>query len=93
LTETDETKRWTEKFKEVKRNEKGMKIRIVAANNHYGGYGPGTVDIFRQNMDLEKLSFENVDIEKINRELEQENRFRFKAKNKGKQKTLTDFIK
>jgi len=30
--------------------------------------------IFRQNMDMEKLSFENVDIAKINRELKQEPR-------------------
>jgi len=39
----------------------------VAANNHYGGYGAGTVDIFRKNMDLESLSFENVDTDKIKR--------------------------
>lgn len=35
---------------EVKQNERDAKIAIVAANNHYGGYGPETVDIFRENM-------------------------------------------
>lgn len=49
----------------------------MAANNHHRGYGPGTVDIFRQNMDMEKLSFENVDIAKINRDLELEMKFNF----------------
>ena len=42
---------------EVKQNEKDAKIAIVAANNHYGGYGPGTVDIFRENMDMAKTIF------------------------------------
>jgi len=32
-------------------------------------------------MDLEKLSLDNVDIAKINRELELEKRFSFKAQN------------
>jgi hypothetical protein len=67
-------------MKDVGQNEKGVKIGIVAANNHYGGYGPGTVDIFRHNMDMEKLSFENVDIAKINRLLEDENSFNFNGK-------------
>jgi hypothetical protein len=45
---------------EVKQNEKDAKIAIVTANNHYGGYGPSTADIFRENMDMQKLSFDNV---------------------------------
>jgi hypothetical protein len=44
----------------------------MAANNHFGGYGPGTVDIFRENMDMEKLSFDKVNIQKINHQLELE---------------------
>jgi hypothetical protein len=43
-------------------------------------------------MDMEKLSFENVDIEKINRQLELENRFNWKSKEKENQTTLTDFV-
>jgi hypothetical protein len=80
---------------EVKQNEKDAKIAIVAANNHYGGYGPGTVDIFRENMDMQKLSFNNVDIAKINRQLELESRFNVsdkKQSNKGKQTTLSGFV-
>jgi hypothetical protein len=67
---------------EVKQNEKDTKIAIVAANNHYGGYGPGTVDIFRENMDMQKLSFDNVNIAKINRQLELESRLNSAIENK-----------
>ena len=67
---------------EVKQNEKDAKIAIVAANNHYGGYGPGTADIFRENMDMQKLSFDNVNIAKINRQLELESRLNSAIENK-----------
>lgn len=65
---------------------------ITTRNNHYGGYGPGTVDIFRENMDMEKLSFENVDIAKINRQLEIDNRFNWKPMEKENQTSLSDYI-
>ena len=80
---------------EVKQNEIDAKIAIVAANSHYGGYGPGTVDIFRENMGMQKLSFDNVDIAKINRQLELESRFNVSDRNqsnKGKQTTLSSFV-
>jgi hypothetical protein len=79
---------------EVKQNEKDTKIAIVAANN-YGGYGPGTADIFRENMDMQKLSFDNVNIAKINRQLGLESRLNVsdrKQSNKGKQTTLSGFF-
>jgi uncharacterized protein YecE (DUF72 family) len=91
----EEIRNWTNKMKEVKQNEKDVKIGIVAANNHYGGYGPGTVDIFRQNMDMEKLSFENVDVAKINREIRMETTSNFnnrKQSKKGKQTSISDFV-
>lgn len=44
----EEIKRWTDKMKEVKQHEHDVKAGIVAANNHYGGYGPGTVNMFRE---------------------------------------------
>jgi uncharacterized protein YecE (DUF72 family) len=95
IDRNEEIRNWANKMKEVKQNEKNVKIGIVAANNHYGGYGPGTVDIFRQNMDLEKLSSENADITKINRDLELDTRFNFKGEklsNREKQTTLSDFV-
>ncbi len=82
-------------MKEIKQNEKDVNIGIVAANNHYGGYGPGTVDIFRQSMDMEKLSFQNVDVAKINQDMKSESRFTFndtKQAKKGKQTSISDFV-
>jgi hypothetical protein len=93
IDRTEEIKNWADKMKEIRQNEKDVKAAIVAANNHYGGYGPGTVDIFRENLDMEKLSFENVNIEKINHQLGLESRFTtWKSDKKEKQTTLTDFI-
>ena len=95
IDRTEEIRDWANKMKEVKQNEKDVKLGIVAANNHYGGYGPGTVDIFRQNMDMEKLSFENVDIAKINRDMQMETTSNFsdrKQSKKGKQTSISNFV-
>lgn len=43
-----ETKAWAAKINQMRVNEKSVKIGIVAANNHYGGFGPGTVYMFRR---------------------------------------------
>jgi uncharacterized protein YecE (DUF72 family) len=96
IDRTEEIRNWANKMKEIKQNEKDVKVGIVAANNHYGGYGPGTVDIFRQNMDMEKLSFENVNINEINQQLAFETKYtssRQKHSDKGKQTSLSDFVK
>jgi len=95
IDRTEEIRNWANKMKDVRQNEKDVKAAIVAANNHYGGYGPGTVDIFRQNLDMGKLSFENVDVAKINQDLEIETRFNFNDKKQGKngkQTTISDFV-
>jgi hypothetical protein len=53
-------------MKKLARNFKGdsndgnlSKVRysIVAANNHYAGFGPGTVNIFRQLLGLEEMKW------------------------------------
>ena len=94
IDRTEEIRNWANKMKEIRQNEKEMKIGIVAANNHYGGYGPVTVDMFRQNMDMEKLSFDDVDVAKINRDLESESRFTFNdtKQPKIKQTSISDFV-
>ena len=96
IDRTEEIRNWAYKIKETRQNEKDVKIEIVAANNHYGGYGPGTVDIFRKNMDLESLSFENVDTDKINRDMQMETTYNFSDRTqskKGKQTSISDFVK
>jgi uncharacterized protein YecE (DUF72 family) len=92
IDRTEEIRNWANKIKDVRQNEKDVKACIVAANNHYGGYSPGTVDIFRENMDMEKISFENIDIPKIIRQSELENRFNWKSTKKENQTSLTDFV-
>jgi len=84
IDRTEQIRNWAAKLKKVRQNEKDVKVGIVAANNHYGGYGPGTADIFRQNMDMEKLSFDNVNLDKINHLLEVESRFNWKSKENEK---------
>jgi hypothetical protein len=78
--------------KTVKGLNRDFKVGIVAANNHYGGYGPGTMDIFRENMDMEKLSFDDVNVDKINHLLELESRFNWNGKDKENQISLTDYV-
>lgn len=78
-------------MKEIKQNENDVRVDLVAANNHYGGYAAGKVGIFRQNLDMEKLSFENVDLEKINHELDLEYRINWNQNERGKQK-ITDLV-
>ena len=38
-------------------NLSGVRFSIVAANNHYAGFGPGTVNIFRQLLGLEEVKW------------------------------------
>ena len=45
---SSEMKGWTDKINQLEQDEKDFKIGIVAANNHYGGYGLGTVNMFRE---------------------------------------------
>ena len=53
-------------MKKVARNFKGItnegnlssvRFAIIAANNHYAGFGPGTVNVFRQLLGLEELKW------------------------------------
>ena len=95
IDRTEEINNWANKMKEVKQNEKDVKIGIVAANNHYGGYGPGTVNMFRESMEMEPLSFDNVDLNEINNKLESQNRFNLdlKSSKKSKQTRMSDYFK
>jgi len=54
-----EMKQWVEELRSVQRFEKKVKAAIVSANNHYAGFGPGTVKLFREMMDLPQLTWED----------------------------------
>ena len=69
-----------------------VRFAIVAANNHYAGFGPGTVNIFRQLLGLEEVKWgeEYVTID----DLEKDNDSSMnKRVIKTKQTSLSDFLK
>jgi hypothetical protein len=73
-----------------KGNILGVKFSIVAANNHYAGFGPGTVNIFRQLIGLEEANWrdKSVTTEDLGKEnCEGMNKPRLKTK----QTSLSDF--
>jgi hypothetical protein len=49
---TKEMQLWTNIIKDVQKNEKDVKTAIVAANNHYAGFGPMTSKLFAEMMNL-----------------------------------------
>jgi hypothetical protein len=36
-----------------------LKLAMIAANNHYAGFGPGTANLFRKMVGLSELSWED----------------------------------
>jgi hypothetical protein len=78
---------------ETKNNEKDIKTAIVAANNHYGGFGPRTVNIFRETMDMAPIDV-NVDMKKLTQQIVLEKNFDQdnRTRKKENQTTISDFI-
>jgi uncharacterized protein YecE (DUF72 family) len=89
-------------MKKVARNFKGdtnegnlssVRFAIIAANNHYAGFGPGTVNVFRQLLGLEELKWGD---ESIARDIFQDENDVVVRKNKRNIKTtqtsLSDFF-
>jgi hypothetical protein len=52
-----EMQKWADNIKAVQ-NER-IKLSIVAANNHYAGFGPGTTNIFRNMLALPESKWED----------------------------------
>ena len=77
-----EMQKWAENIKNVQENEH-VKLVIAAANNHYAGFGPGTVNIFRNILGLPEAKWE---------EKEDEERQEQKPASDVKQRTLPDFL-
>jgi hypothetical protein len=48
---------WSDKVKEVQKNEKDVNASLVAANNHYAGFGPETSNIFREMLGLDRITW------------------------------------
>jgi hypothetical protein len=54
-----EMQKWAENIKNVQEN---LNLVIVAANNHYAGFGPGTVNIFRNMIGLPEAKWEEKEM-------------------------------
>jgi uncharacterized protein YecE (DUF72 family) len=100
-----EMSNWAEQIKNVEiGKERGRRSEVrdamIAANNHYAGFGPGTVNIFRNMVGLSELSWENQQQlqEQIQQQKEQEKDYQiwnsnipFSKKTKKRQTSLTEF--
>ncbi len=75
---------------EEERFEKNVKAAIVSANNHYAGFGPGTVKVFREMMELPELTWE--DKKDINQFDDTGYGNEKLIKRKQKQTSISDFI-
>ena len=76
--------KWAENIKNVQGDEH-IKLAIVAANNHYAGFGPGTVNIFRNMLGFTEAKWQETE---EGQEQEQEHH----PGHHFKQQTLSDFL-
>ena len=77
--------KWANNIKNVQEDGR-VKQAIIAANNHYAGFGPGTVNIFRNMLGLSEAKWEEKEEEQQQKHLE-----RYHASD-SKQRPLSDFL-
>jgi uncharacterized protein YecE (DUF72 family) len=89
----------TNKLKDIQNNEKDVKTAIVAANNHYVGFGPMTVQLFGEMMNLKNKvrPFPIVDYKIPFSEFETKDKQNFKIykqlRSKTRQTDISEFFK
>jgi hypothetical protein len=96
-------KKWANQIRKVDNGigkGKEVSLAMIAANNHYAGFGPGTVNIFRNMVGLSELSWEDQPQiqEQMRQQKEQEKDQRISNSNfpsskhaKKRQTSLTEF--
>ncbi|HXX95926.1 MAG TPA: hypothetical protein VEL11_02250, partial [Candidatus Bathyarchaeia archaeon] len=77
-----EMQKWAENIKNVQEN---TNLAIVAANNHYAGFGPGTVNRFRNMIGLSDAKWEEKEMG-IQKQEEQY------PSHESRQRTLSEFM-
>jgi len=80
IDRTNEIRKWIKKIRGVQ-EDKPINTAIVTANNHYAGFGPGTVNIFRSMLGMPEAKWEEKDEEQ-----------EAHSTPSLKQRTLTDFL-
>jgi uncharacterized protein YecE (DUF72 family) len=103
-----EMKQWADEIKQVESGKergkrKEVNLAMIAANNHYAGFGPGTANLFRKMVGLSELSWEDqLKIkEQVQFKLQQEHQAQQSAKSskvlpkniKKRQSSLVEFMK
>ena len=78
-----EMQKWADNIKRVE--DEHIKLAIIAANNHYAGFGPGTANVFRNMLGLSEAKWEEKQ-EGQQQEQEQQEIHDLK------QRTLSDFL-
>ena len=78
-----EMQKWAENIKTVE--DERTKLAIIAANNHYAGFGPGTANMFRNMLGLPEAKWDD-------RGIEQEQETGPQGDLDAKQSTLSDFL-
>ena len=82
---------WAERLKNIQQNEHDVKTAMVAANNHYAGFGPETSNIFREMLGLHRVEWGSQ--KEIPDMVELEDMRDYEKRNKTtKQTSLNDFI-
>jgi uncharacterized protein YecE (DUF72 family) len=84
---------WAERLKKIQQDEHDVRTAMVAANNHYAGFGPETSNIFREMLGLHRVEWgSQIEIPEMEM-VELENMTSYEErKNTTKQTSLTDFI-
>ena len=63
-----EMKRWVRFVKKAKEEQRDrLNLAIVASNNHYAGFGPGTSNTFRKMLDLSEVTWNDVKVPQAER--------------------------
>ena len=83
---SEEMQHWADKLKVVQQEGKQVKLAIVSANNHYAGFGPATVNLFRQMMNLPSVNWQ--DKKKYDKVIKTENTPTIEPD----QKSLSDYL-
>ena len=79
-------KRWARFVKRARDEEEQrdrLNLAIVAANNHYAGFGPRAANTFRKMLDLSEVTWNDVEIPNTGENVSRNT----------KQTSLSDFLK
>jgi uncharacterized protein YecE (DUF72 family) len=79
-----EMQKWANNIKNIQEDER-IRLSIVAANNHYAGFGPGTANVFRNMLGLSDAKWEN-------KEEEQKQKQECPLHHDMKQRSMSDFF-